>query len=251
MSRVVPGQIATLHVERTWTWRGDAYVSGRIRDPRIDVAGLGLVPLPLKGGDCTDLRNTYEPFRSPDPYAPIWRRLTAKPRPSFVMHPIAWCAFPDDDMDTDPTCDAMDLADAGDLAGAQALLMDLILRDMRCIDAHVHLGNIEFRHAPERAMLHFAIQIGELSLPANFDGVLLWSIYNRPFLRGLHGKGLCLWRLGRLQEARRIFERIVSLNPPDNQGIRFLLEDLRHERLWAAEPYHEPTTPAPHPQVLH
>ena len=250
---VVPGQIATLHVERTWTWRGDAYACGRIRDPRVDVASLGLVPLPLKGGDFADLRGRYEPFRSPDPYTPIWRRLTARPRPYFVMHPITWCAFPDDDVDDDPTCDAMDLADAGDIAGARALLMGLILRDMRCIDAHVHLGNIEFRHAPERAMIHYeiAVRIGELSLPADFDGVLLWSIYNRPFLRGLHGQGLCLWRLGRLQEARRIFERIVSLNPPDNQGIRFDLDDLRHGHAWTAEPDHESTTQAPPHQVLH
>ncbi|MBI2218161.1 MAG: hypothetical protein HYU51_12765 [Candidatus Rokubacteria bacterium] len=57
------------------------------------------------------------------------------------------------------------------------------------------------------------MRIGELSLPAGFEGLLVRGrIYNRPFLRCLQGSGLCLWRLGRLGEAQRVFERILSLN---------------------------------------
>jgi hypothetical protein len=78
------------------------------------------------------------------------------------------------------------------------------------------------------------IRIGELSLPPNFAGVLVWGhIYNRPFLRCLHGYGLCLWRLGKLGEAQEVFERLLSLNPNDNQGARFCWEDVRHGRSWA------------------
>jgi hypothetical protein len=58
------------------------------------------------------------------------------------------------------------------------------------------------------------------------------KIYNRPFLRCLHGYGLCLWRLGRLAEAQQTFERVLSLNPNDNQGVRFCWEDVRHGRSW-------------------
>ena len=57
-------------------------------------------------------------------------------------------------------------------------------------------------------------------------------IYNRPFLRCLHGYGLCLWRLGKLAEAEQVFERILALNPNDNQGVRFCWNDVRHERTW-------------------
>lgn len=72
------------------------------------------------------------------------------------------------------------------------------------------------------------MRIGELSLPDGFDGVLLWGrLYNRPFLRCLHGFGLCLWRLGRTDEALAVFERILALNPDDNQGIRFLAAALQ------------------------
>ena len=63
--------------------------------------------------------------------------------------------------------------------------------------------------------------------------MLLWShIENRPFLRCLHGYALCLWRMERLQEAQEAFERILTLNPNDNQGARFCWEDVRRGRSW-------------------
>lgn len=233
-SDVVPGHVVTLVIDRRWRWR-DAYASGRIEDPRIDVDRLGLVPLPLRGGDLLDLRRSYEPYRRPEPYAPLWRTLTAKPRASFDMDPIAWGAFPGMDPEDNPTCNASELAEAGDREGARALLMDVLCRDLRCIDAHAHLGHLEFEHAPEQAILHFevGVKIGELSLPPGFDGVLIWGyLYNRPFLRCLHGYGLCLWRRGQLAAAQQVFERMLSLNPNDNQGVRACWDDVRHGRSW-------------------
>ncbi|MCC6806949.1 MAG: tetratricopeptide repeat protein [Deltaproteobacteria bacterium] len=235
--RVAPGQIATLLVERTWTWRGDDYASGTIEDAKVDIAKLGLTPLPLEGGELEDMRAAYEPYRRPDPYAPLWRKLTAKPRPAFEMDGIAWGAFPDADPEDNPTCDAAELMEMGDRAGAYELLMDTVHRDLRCLDAHGHLGNFAFDHSPERAIVHYEIgmRIGELSLPADFDGVLPWGlIYNRPYLRCLHGYGLCLWRAGRTEEARVVFERILSLNPNDNQGVRFCWQDVKNGLTWEA-----------------
>jgi hypothetical protein len=232
---VVPGHVVTLVIDKRWTWKGDAYASGRIENPRIDIAGLGLVALPLEGGDLEDLRSAYEPYRSPEPYAPLWRELTARRRPSFEMDPIAWGALPGLDADENPTCDAAELAGAGDRDGAREILMEVLCTDLRCIDAHAHLGNLEFERWPERAIVHYeiGIRIGELSLPAGFDGVLLWGlIYNRPFLRCLHGYGLCLWRFGKLAEAQQVFGRILSLNPNDNQGVRVCWNDVRHGRSW-------------------
>ena len=58
--------------------------------------------------------------------------------------------------------------------------------------------------------------IGELSLGKSFNGVLPWGrINNRPFLRCMHGYGLSLWRLGLSEETRKIFERMLWLNPTD------------------------------------
>ena len=83
---------------------------------------------------------------------------------------------------------------------------------------------------PKDAIRHYEIgtRIGELTLGADFDGVLLWRmIDNRPFLRRLHGCGLYLWRAGDFDGAQRVFQRMLWLNPPDNQGARFLIADVQ------------------------
>lgn len=45
--------------------------------------------------------------------------------------------------------------------------------DLRCLDAHAHLGNLMFDGFPEKAIIHYNIgmKIGELSLPEDFNGV--------------------------------------------------------------------------------
>jgi hypothetical protein len=100
----------------------------------------------------------------------------------------------------------------------------------RPMGRHAHLGNIAFDRGPEIAIRHYEVgfRIGELSFGESFDGLLRWGwIDNRPFLRCLKGFGLCLWRLGRFEEAENIFERMLWLNPSDNQGVRFLIDDVQ------------------------
>ena len=61
----------------------------------------------------------------------------------------------------------------------------------------------------------------------------MWgSVYNRPYLRCLYGRAHCEWRLGELARAERSLERVLSLNPPDNQGARFDWDDVRRGRSW-------------------
>lgn len=150
------------------------------------------------------------------------------------MDEIAWGTFPSEP-EEDPISNAVDLEESGDIPGARKLLMSTLLKDLRCIDAHAHLGNLEFDRRPEQAIVHYevGIRIAELSLPPGFDGVLMWGhIENRPFLRCLKPYGVCLRRLGRLEEARGVFERNLSLNPDDNQGVRFCWQDLREGLSW-------------------
>jgi tetratricopeptide (TPR) repeat protein len=116
--------------------------------------------------------------------------------------------------------------------------MELLESDPRCLDAHCHLGNLSFDHRPELAIKHYevGVRIGELSLGEQFNGVLPWGLIdNRPFLRCLHGYGLCAWRSGEFEEARQIFERMLWLNPSDNQGARFLLNSVKDRREWEPE----------------
>jgi tetratricopeptide (TPR) repeat protein len=113
--------------------------------------------------------------------------------------------------------------------------MKMLAADLRCLDAHAHLGNFLFARRPADAIRHYevGVRIGELSLGRHYEGVLLWGpVDNRPFLRCLQGYGLCLWRLGRADEAAAFFERMLWLNPADNQGVRFLLPDIRAGKRW-------------------
>jgi tetratricopeptide (TPR) repeat protein len=140
-----------------------------------------------------------------------------------------------EDFDSDPILEANELKDAGDTAGAQDILAKMLEADMRSLDAHAHLGNMVFRTSPRWALSHYevGVRIGELSLGADFDGVLAWGLIdNRPFLRCMQGYGLCLWRLERWEEAERVFERMLWMNPSDNQGIRGLLPDIRARGAW-------------------
>lgn len=235
---VAPGQVVTAKLTKRWTWHDDAYASGDLVDLRFDLAKLGLPPLPLELVFARDdLREGHEPFRRPDPYAPLWRKLTAKRRDVFEFDAIAWGAFPGETEAThgSPNADAMDLLERGDLDGARTVWMDLLLRDLRCLDAHAGLGTIAFTDSAQSALVHYEIgvRIGELSAPSSFEGVLPWGhLYNRPFLRCLKGYALCLWRLGRTVEALATFERLLALNPNDNQGNRICWQYLRDGRTW-------------------
>ena len=143
-------------------------------------------------------------------------------------------ADPDDPI-SDPIIESNDRKDSGDRAGAYKILMDLCQADLRCLDAHSHLGNLAFDGRPADAIRHYEVgfRIGELSLGNDFDGLLPWGfIDNRPFLRCMSGFGLCLWRLGRFDDAAIIFNRLLWLNPCDNQGARFLLDDIRAGVTW-------------------
>jgi tetratricopeptide (TPR) repeat protein len=139
------------------------------------------------------------------------------------------------DQEADPIGQAVDCNEAGDREGAYKILMDLCQADLRCLDAHAHLGNLAFDGRPEDAIRYYEVgfRIGELSMGKSFDGVLPWGwIDNRPFLRCLQGFGLCLWRLGRFEEAARIFDRMLWLNPSDNEGVRFLVCDVKRKVAW-------------------
>jgi tetratricopeptide (TPR) repeat protein len=232
---VVPGEIVTVQPRKRWTYAKHPYLSGEITASRIDMPALGLTPLRLQDCGVWDPREQYwgeegEPLPE---YAQ--RMIERGPRREYEMEQI----LPGDDPkdpDWDPIIQSNDLKDQGDFAGARTILMRLLEADLRCLDAHAHLGNLIFDLRAEDAMKHYGIgmRIGELSLGAGFGGVLSWGwIDNRPFLRCMHGYGLCLWRLGRTSEAAAVFERMLWLNPSDNQGERFNLHWIREGRAWA------------------
>ncbi len=61
-------------------------------------------------------------------------------------------------------------------------------------------------------------------------------------VRALHGKGLCVWRLGQRSAARQVFATMRRLNPHDNQGVRFLMRDLDAGLTWEESKVREEST---------
>jgi hypothetical protein len=52
---------------------------------------------------------------------------------------------------SDPITESNDLKDAGDRLQAIRILMELCQSDLRCLDAHAHLGNFDFDNMPEKS----------------------------------------------------------------------------------------------------
>jgi hypothetical protein len=231
---IVPGEIVVVQPRKQWSYAGHPYLSGKITSSRLDVAALGLVPLRLEHQGTWDPAEEYwgeagEPIEE-------WARpiIAWGPREEFEMEQVLPGADPDDP-DPDPITESNELKAAGDPRTAVKILMKLCEADLRCLDAHAHLGNAVFDSMPAGAVRHYeaGLCIGELALTADFDGVLPWGhVDNRPFLRCMHGYGLCCWRLGRFDEAERTFERMLWLNPSDNQGVRFLIDPVRARADW-------------------
>jgi hypothetical protein len=234
---IVPGEIVTVRTSHTWEDGPRTYLAGVIQSHRIDALALGVAPLRLEP------RGTWDPIEEywGDDGEPIddWAKpiIARGPRPCFEMEQVlpGWDA---DGPDDDPICRSVDCKDSGNRWQAHNILMALCEADIRCLDAHAHLGNLVFDFGSESALSHYevGVRIGELSLGTSFNGVLPWGwIDNRPFLRCLSGYGLCLWRLRRFDEAAAVFARLLWLNPSDNQGVRFLIDPVRRREAWRPE----------------
>ncbi len=236
----VEGEILTVNPSKVWIFRKNHYIIGNVISKRLDIPALQLKPLLLNSMGKWNPEDEYwgEPDEPINPnYKPI---IDFGIRESFEMEQI----IPGEDIEnvSDPITDASEYYEQGDYDKAYKIMENILITDFRCLDAHAHLGNWDFNHTDnpnseiiDKAKRHYevGVEIGELSLGKEFNGVLPWGyIDNRPFLRCLHGYGLSLWRLEDKENAKIIFERMLWLNPADNQGVRFLLDNIDAGRSW-------------------
>jgi hypothetical protein len=228
----VEGEILTVKPSKVWKHGRTQYISGTVLSRRIDVTALGLIPLELRHLGIWDPADKYWT----DKYSPIEEYLksviAAGPRPMFEMELVPHGSW-EEGSDCYPIYDAEELRASGDYEGADRIIETLLIKDLRCIDVHAHLGNRSFSLIStldiEKAKRHFEVgmSIAGLTLGKDFGGVLPWSqIGNRPFLRCLFGFGLCQRRLGDLAGARDTFMRMLWLDPEDSQGVEELIEDM-------------------------
>jgi hypothetical protein len=235
LDEVVPGEIITLTgMSRDGTGRSTLLV-GDISAVRLDAAALGLVPLRLEEmGDWSPSEEYWgeEGDRLAPCLLPI---LSAGPRPRFEMEQVVPGADYSKRDGPDPILESVELAARGDRRRAKVVLQKCLAADLRCIDAHAHLGNLAFNRDTARALRHYRVgaAIGELSVPADTTAVLPWGMVdNRPFLRCLHGIAISLWKLRQNAAAVAMMDRILWLCPSDNLGERLVIEAVARGEPW-------------------
>jgi tetratricopeptide (TPR) repeat protein len=99
-----------------------------------------------------------------------------------------------------------------------------------CADAYILLALNEARTLEdELALYRKGVEAGEQALGQTAfreDVGNFWSILEtRPYMRARHGLAITLWKLGSYDDAIAHYEALLTLNPDDNQGIRYLLLD--------------------------
>jgi len=108
---------------------------------------------------------------------------------------------------------------------ARKLAKRALDKDPDCVDAMVLLNSLDAR-TPEQAIegLQNAVAAGERSLGANFardnKGQFWLIVETRPYMRALGELANMLRGQGRHAEAINIYEKILELNPNDNQDVR-------------------------------
>lgn len=135
-----------------------------------------------------------------------------------------------------PIGDGIEIMNTGDWYGAIQHMKNLLAQDERCLDAYAHLGNWYFEDEDLSKAKNFykmGTAIGLKSISNKINDVFPWGVIeNRPFLRCLHGLGITLYRQRNVVDAMSIFQKIVWLNPRDNQGARFLIDSLVNGVKW-------------------
>ena len=192
---------------------GRPYLSGDLVGHRVDPTALGLAPLALR--------------------ATVPERVGA--RRAFALQSATQARAADRTELERRLTEAIELQSAGADEGAEAILMDVLYREPRCIEAHALLGDLYFESLPSRARRHYAVGVGlgMAALGPAFDGVLPWdAVENRPFLHCLYAEGCCAWKLGAHDEASALLDRVLSLDPADPQGVRANLAQVKARQPW-------------------
>ena len=110
-----------------------------------------------------------------------------------------------------------------------ALLQMAAERDPDCQPARIELADLDFQAGNFKACLLAYEDIADKEA-ARWHGKMPagWWIDRdtRPYLRGIYGRAMTQWHLGRYAPAAKTLERLLRLNPKDHQGARFLIPML-------------------------
>ena len=120
---------------------------------------------------------------------------------------------------------AFDAMEAENDTQARKLAKRALRLDPDCVDALVVMTQLDAR-TPREAIegLQKAVAAGERSLGAKFirenEGHFWMLIETRPWMRAMAELAAAMKGVGLLTDAIRIYDRMLKLNPNDNQGVR-------------------------------
>lgn len=123
---------------------------------------------------------------------------------------------------------------AGMVSDAEEAFLGVLVGDPHHADALNGLGTVYFHEkrlddaeAMHEKALAAAMKFFRGKLPSHVD----WqSPHDRALLRALHGLALVAFRRGDTKDAEKRFNQILKLNPKDNTGVHFLLNDIKKGR---------------------
>lgn len=100
------------------------------------------------------------------------------------------------------------------------------------VDAHVHIGHLlyyNYRFEEAKESYRRAIALGREQL-GQIDEDQAWvDLDTRPFMRAMLGLGLVLGRQKDWQQALECYQELLSIDPNDHLGIRYLVGQVYHE----------------------
>lgn len=126
----------------------------------------------------------------------------------------------------------LDWLQEGDEQEAGRYFFKSIEIDPTYADGYNHLANIVWRKGDWKqaaGLYRKALECAEPEVKDIPEGGFWGILESRPYMRALYGLGLTLWRQGRIADAISIFERMLKLNPNDNQGVRYLMGPIHHQ----------------------
>ncbi|MDD4029670.1 MAG: hypothetical protein PHX86_08210, partial [Caldisericia bacterium] len=207
---IAEGELLEIEPSKEWVFGHTHFVSGKIINHAINISAVGIEPLPVR---------SWIPGKL-----------------NFEMDQV----IPGEDMELnyDPIYYSVQLKHEGEIDKSYEVLHDILSQDLRCIDAHVHLGHLRFRNTTDIPFVRWALRnyqvgvaIGDYFLGPHFTAFLPWGmINNRPYLRALQGECLALWALDRFEEAWKVSQRWIQYCPDDNLDMGYVGTLLQKRR---------------------
>ncbi|MDD3903491.1 MAG: hypothetical protein PHO09_07430 [Sphaerochaeta sp.] len=197
-------------VEKEWSFKNTTYASGKMISSRLLLENIDVPPLEYEKIE----KNTYE-FLDYTGYG-------------FYGE------------DSDPVYESTEM----DSKKGYDYLAKLWEEYPQCIDALVHMGNHFFSSGPLfgfRSAYNYykgAVYIAEQNMPMVKNAKFPWILLNnRPYLRALHCLCLADWKLGNFEQAESTARKLLKLNPNDNQGVRFIVNQIHNREVYTPEEY--------------